>query len=184
MTETSSQLVKLVPHPLRAKANGRMVYSVPLIIFMDNVSGNISKQWNKHHAIYMSNVNLPRAMIEKEFCVRFVTASPHAPPMELMKAMKESIRCVICLVSETKLTFAISKASEAGMIAWDRKGQEEVLLDLYGLFVGGDNPMQAEECSHTGLRCNYFCRTCHVGGTQEYKRSEEGYNTIFSVSKE
>ena len=83
-----------------------------------------------------------------------------------------------------ELTFAISKASEAGMIAWDCKGQEEVLLDLYGLFVGGDNPMQAEECSHAGLRCNYFCRTCHVGGTQEYKCSEEGYNTIFSVSKE
>ncbi|KIM60204.1 hypothetical protein SCLCIDRAFT_26728 [Scleroderma citrinum Foug A] len=69
LVETSSQLAKLVPHPLHAKANGHMVYSVPLIIFMDDVSGNISKQWNKHHAIYMSNANLPHAMIEKEFCV-------------------------------------------------------------------------------------------------------------------
>ncbi|KAL4080890.1 hypothetical protein J3A83DRAFT_4355809 [Scleroderma citrinum] len=129
-----------------------MVYSVPLIIFMDDVSGNVSKQWNKHHMIYMSNANLPHEMIEKEFCVQFVTASPHAPPMELMKVMKESI----------------SKASDTGIIAWDCKGQEEVLLD------------PSEEYSHGGLRCNYFCWTCHVGGTQEYKHSEEGYNSIFS----
>lgn len=80
-----------MPHRLREKANGRMVYSVPLIIFMDDVSGNISKQWNKHHVIYMSNANLPREMLEKEFCVRFVTSSPHATPMELMRAMKTSV---------------------------------------------------------------------------------------------
>ena len=72
-----------------------MVYAVPLIIFMDDVSGNISKQWNKHHAIYMSNANLPREMLEKEFCVRFVTSSPHAAPMELMAAMKDSIWCAL-----------------------------------------------------------------------------------------
>ena len=89
---SSEKYLKLVLHPLREKAKGWMVYSVPLIIFMDDVSGNISKQWNKHHAIYMSNANLPREMLEKEFCVRFVTSSPHATPMELMHAMRESIR--------------------------------------------------------------------------------------------
>lgn len=93
---SSEKYLKLTPHPLREKSKGRMVYSVPLIIFMDDVSGNVSKQWNKHHAIYMSNANLPREMLEKEFCVRFVTSSPHAAPMELMHAMKESIRCVLC----------------------------------------------------------------------------------------
>lgn len=62
---------------------------------MDDVSGNISKQWNKHHAIYVSNANLPREMLEKEFCVRFVTSSPHAAPMELMAAMKDSIQYVV-----------------------------------------------------------------------------------------
>jgi hypothetical protein len=68
-----------------------MVYTVPLIIFMDNVSSNILKQWNKHHAIYMSNANLPHEMLEKEFFVWFVTSSPHAAPMELMWAMKDSL---------------------------------------------------------------------------------------------
>jgi hypothetical protein len=65
---------------------------------MDDVSGNVLKQWNKHHAIYMSNANLPREMLEKEFCIHFVMPSPHAAPMELMHAMRESIECVFSAV--------------------------------------------------------------------------------------
>ncbi|KAG1723899.1 hypothetical protein EDB19DRAFT_1915867 [Suillus lakei] len=167
LTESSHKYAKLMPNPLRAKSQGCMVYSVPLIIFMDDISGNISKQWNKHHAVYMSNANLPREMLEKEFCIRFVTSSPHAAPMEMMSAMQESIR----------------KAAESGVFTWDCKHEEEVMLELYGLFLGGDNPMQAEECSHAGLHCNYFCRTCEVGGTKEYKESDEGYKSIFVPGK-
>jgi len=55
------------------------------------------------------------------------------------------------------------------------------MLILCELFLAGDNSMQAEECSHAGLNCNYFCRTCNVGGTKEYKASEVGYNSIFKV---
>lgn len=68
------------------------------------------------------------------------------------------------------------------MIAWDCRDQEEVLLIPDGLFHAGDNPMQAELCSQGGLNCNFFCRTCHVGGTKEYKGSDSGYRTIFEVS--
>ncbi|KAG0692392.1 hypothetical protein DFH29DRAFT_985782 [Suillus ampliporus] len=167
LTESSNKYAKLVANPLREKSKGRIVYSVPLIIFMDDVSGNISKQWNKHHTIYMSNANLPCEMLEKEFCVRFVTSSPHAAPMEMMTAMQESI----------------DKAAESGIFTWDCKDNEEVMLVPYGLFLGGDNPMQAEECSHAGLQCNYFCRTCEVGGTKEYKESDEGYKSIFVPGK-
>jgi hypothetical protein len=80
-----------------------MVYSVPLIIFMNDVSRNVSKQWNKHHTIYMSNANLPREMLEKEFCVQFVMLSLHAAPMELMHAMRESIECVFSAVHDILL---------------------------------------------------------------------------------
>ncbi|KAG1786006.1 uncharacterized protein HD556DRAFT_1207162, partial [Suillus plorans] len=172
LTESSHKYAKLVPNPLCVKSQGRMVYLVPLIIFMDDISSNISKQWNKHHAVYMSNANLPCEMLEKEFCIRFVTSSPHAAPMEMMSAMQESIR----------------KAAESGVFTWDCKHEEEVMLELYGLFLSGDNPIQAEECSHAGLHCNYFCRTscpttCEVGGTKEYKESDEGYKSIFVPGK-
>lgn len=91
LTESSKKYTSLTPNPWRKKSDGRMVYRVPLIIFMDDVSGNISKQWNKHFVIYMSNASLPREMLDQEFNVRFVTSSPHASPMELMHAMKESV---------------------------------------------------------------------------------------------
>src|ERR1700722_848711 len=82
----------------------------------------------------------------------------------------------------TDCLFMRRVAAESGIVAWDCKYNEEVLLAPYGLFWGGDNPMQAEECSHAGLACNYFCRTCKVGGTKEFKASDEGYNQLFSVS--
>jgi hypothetical protein len=73
------------------------------------------------------------------------------------------------------------KCSESGIIAWDCKSDEEILLDPYGLLFGGDNPMQAEEASHGGLTCNCLCRTCKCGGTKVYKQSDEGYATLFKV---
>ncbi|KAL0575645.1 hypothetical protein V5O48_006330 [Marasmius crinis-equi] len=161
-TGCSQSFAAAMPHPRREQARGRMVYGVPLIIFLDDVSTNISKQWNKHHAIYMSNGLLPRAMVEKEFCTRFVTSSPHATPMELVRALKESIA-----------------AAEHGVETYDCKYKEECLLVPHAHFWGSNNPMQAEECSHGGLRCNYFCRECEVGGTQAYKRSDEGFLSLF-----
>ena len=69
-----------------------MVLTVPLITFMDDVSGNVSKQWNKHHVVYMLNAAMAREMLEKEFCVHFMSFSPHATPLELMQGVKESIQ--------------------------------------------------------------------------------------------
>lgn len=95
LSASSDQYASLAPHSLCEKAKGQMVYAVPLIICMDDISGNISKQWNKHHVIYMSNANLPWEMLEKEFFVCFITSSPHAAPMELMQAMKDSLWYVV-----------------------------------------------------------------------------------------
>ena len=147
----------VTPDPLCTKAKGRMVYTVPLIVFMDDVSGNISKQWNKHYVIYMSNALLPRKTLEKQFFIRFVTSSLHASPMELMMVLKESIE----------------KAADIGIDAYDCKTREEVMLVPYGLFFAGNNPMQAEMSSHAGLSCNYFCQTCDASGNKEYKATDE-----------
>ncbi|EGN93454.1 hypothetical protein SERLA73DRAFT_64084 [Serpula lacrymans var. lacrymans S7.3] len=152
-----------MPHPLRAKSGGRLILTVPLIVFMDDVSENISKQWNKHHVVYMLNTSIPRNMIEKEFCIHFVVSSPHAAPMELMKGVTDSI----------------CKAEKTGIITWDCQYEEEIMLIPYELFVAGDNPMHAKECSHAGLKTNHFCRRCKVGETQVEKKSDKGYQKLF-----
>ena len=59
-------------------------------------------------------------------------------------------------------------AADLGIVTYDAKLEEKVMLMLYGLLFGGDNLMQGEECSHEGLTCNYFCRMCKVGGTSRY----------------
>lgn len=106
--DLSSLHAHRMPNPLQEKSGGHMVLSVPLIVFMDDVSGNISKQWNKHHIVYMSNAAMPREMLEKEFCVRFVSSSPHVTPLELMRAVTQSIQYVhyyinyLCLMGITR----------------------------------------------------------------------------------
>lgn len=74
------------------------------------------------------------------------------------------------------------KAAEKGVLAWDAKYQREVILRPYALFFPGDNPMQADHTSHAGLNCNFFCRTCMVGGSKAYKAGDEGFASIFEVS--
>lgn len=80
-----------MPHPLRKEAGDRPVYAIPVIIFLDDVSGNVSKQWNKHFACYMSNGAMLRENLEQEFNVRFVATSPHATPLEIMQGIRQSM---------------------------------------------------------------------------------------------
>ncbi|KAH9009910.1 hypothetical protein EDB84DRAFT_1280183 [Lactarius hengduanensis] len=142
-----------------------MVYTVPVILFMDDASANISKQWNKHIVVYLSNAGLPREMLDKEFCIKFVTSSPNASPMELMRAVRDSI----------------DKALDSPVATFDCKTKEEVLIIPYLIFTASDNPMHAEQTSQCGLNANFFCRTCDVGGTKAQKKSEEGFAKIFEV---
>lgn len=79
-----------MPHPFQEIAKEKMVYSVPLIVFHD-ISGNVSKQWNKHYNIYMSNASLPREVPDKEFLTRFVATLPHVPPLEMMRGLRSSV---------------------------------------------------------------------------------------------
>ena len=108
---------KNLPNLLRAKANGRMVYSVPLIIFLDDVSGNISKQWNKHHVVYMSNALLPREMLDKQFCVQFCSTSPHTSPIEFMHALRDNIVYVMCYHFLNRI-WSYSKGKPGKMVLW------------------------------------------------------------------
>lgn len=94
---SSQTYVAQMPHPLRALAGDRMMYSVPINVFLDDVSGNISKQWNKHFSCYISNGLLPREKLMEEFHVRFVATSPTATPLEIMQGVQSFIECVTFL---------------------------------------------------------------------------------------
>lgn len=88
--ESSLAFQNKMPNPIRTRANGRPVYHIFAICFIDDVSGNVSKQWNKNYVVYMSNANLPREHLDKEYNVRFVGSSPHVNAIELAQGIRES----------------------------------------------------------------------------------------------
>jgi hypothetical protein len=65
-----------------------------LPLWCDDVSGNKSKQYNKHINIYMANSNLPGQLLQQEYFVRFVSTSPNATSPEQFEALKEQIKYV------------------------------------------------------------------------------------------
>ncbi|KAI0828596.1 hypothetical protein BC628DRAFT_1428616 [Trametes gibbosa] len=158
----SAHFEKAMPHPDRLLAQGLEVECPPLIIFIDDVSGNSSKQWNVHYSCYVSNAALPRAELEKDGNIRFVATSPYASPMEIMHAICNDLR----------------KNATRPFKVWDAMKGRYVLIRPWILCLPGDNPMQAELCSHIGLHGNHFCRMCHVGGDQAFKSSNEGFSSL------
>ncbi|KAG9080550.1 hypothetical protein FRC06_006451, partial [Ceratobasidium sp. 370] len=157
----------LSPNPLRSWVAGRPIYSVPFIVFVDDVSGNKSKQWNKHWCCYVSNAALPQEQMNRHRNIRFMCTTQHASPMEMMSGICKNF----------------SDVFNNMVPVWDVVEQREVLVHPYMLFLPANNPMQAEECSSTGLQSNFFCRTCKVGGPQKHKQSDVGYSELFQASE-
>jgi len=64
------------------------------MVFEDDMSANVSKQWNKHFVCYMLNGSLPHEHIDREFNVHFVSASPNVSPLELLQGVQESFEYI------------------------------------------------------------------------------------------
>ncbi|KAJ7034369.1 hypothetical protein C8F04DRAFT_1395435, partial [Mycena alexandri] len=93
-----------MPNKLRELAEGD---NLMIPIWADNVSGNKSKQYNKHINMYLANSNIPGQLLQQEYFVRFVSTSPHATSPEQFSALKEQIEAthtkpIPCYNAETK----------------------------------------------------------------------------------
>lgn len=81
-----------MPNSLRKLAQDNDLYVVMIPLWCDDVSGNRSKQYNKHINMYMANSNLPGCLLQQEYFIRYVSASPHATAPEQFSLLREQIK--------------------------------------------------------------------------------------------
>ncbi|KAL9931874.1 hypothetical protein V8E36_009189 [Tilletia maclaganii] len=149
-------------NPLRQVAQGRMVYSIPLYVFMDDLSGNRSKRWDKHLACYVQNAAIEAGYLGVDATIRLFAVSDRANAQEISEA----------LVGELK------ELHEVGTICWDWKRQESVIVYAHVGVMIADNPMAAELASNIGMNGNHACRSCEAGGTTAERSTAAGMSSM------
>ncbi|KAE9393245.1 hypothetical protein BT96DRAFT_959108 [Gymnopus androsaceus JB14] len=153
-----------MPNPDRNLVpEGYDLYDIYYPLWVDDVSGNKSKQYNKHINMYTVNSNLPGRLLQQEYFVQFISTSPNASSSEQFAAIKE-------MINDTHKHPILSYNAATGRMCGSR-------LRVPGL--PADNPQQAEEASHGGGNSNHLCRKCNAGGSHEETESDAGYHALF-----
>ncbi|KZT19303.1 hypothetical protein NEOLEDRAFT_1078119, partial [Neolentinus lepideus HHB14362 ss-1] len=90
-TETAPSWTHEMRNPIRQAAGGRHAYTLFISPWCDDVSGNVSKQFNPHVNMYLANNSLPHQKLAQEFFVRFCSTSPHASSSEQLDALSSKM---------------------------------------------------------------------------------------------
>ena len=81
-----------MPNELRKLADGADLCVVMVPVWCDDVSGNKSKQYNKHINLYAVNGCLPGQMLQQEYHLKFVSTSPDAASSEQFAAIRDEVK--------------------------------------------------------------------------------------------
>lgn len=134
------------PHPLKAKAAGRKVVMLPLLLFTDDLGGNKSKKWHKFECWYILLAGLPRHENAKPENIHFVSCSDKMDIMEMMEPLAQELTLL-----ETD-----------GVVVHDAFLEEEVLVVAPLLCVICDNPWASQLLNHLTGSPKRYCRICMV----------------------
>ncbi|KAH9812707.1 hypothetical protein DFH28DRAFT_1061525, partial [Melampsora americana] len=131
----------------RKKADGRIIRHVPLILYCDDLSGNVSKRWNKHIAFYFTLAGLPSKLSNQEYNCHFLSTSNTAGALELADPLIDELNNLIT----------------EGFVAYDEKIQKEVFVMTVVLCHLGDSPMHAEVTNTMNPTTSLTpCRICNL----------------------
>ena len=69
-----------------------MCLTLPIWLYCDDTSGNVSKKWNCHNSVLFALAGLPSARSNLLFDIHFVTTSNEASPVELFAGVVAELR--------------------------------------------------------------------------------------------
>ncbi|KAF5352908.1 hypothetical protein D9758_007948 [Tetrapyrgos nigripes] len=151
----------VLANPLRSKAEGRPMFRIRIVPWSDDVSGNVSKQYNAHTNIYITNASIPHQKLSQEYFIRFCSTSGHASSSEQFVALCEDFE------------------TDTWHTAYDCELKQDIFFQLLPHFLPADNPQQSETASHIGVNGNSICRRDYIGGSEVEKEKEAGYEALY-----
>ena len=81
-----------LPNPWRVRARGRRILSLPIWLYCDDTSGNVSKKWNKHMSFYFILAGLPPKLGGLGFNVKFLSSSNSATALEMADSIVDELK--------------------------------------------------------------------------------------------
>ncbi|KAH9814752.1 hypothetical protein DFH28DRAFT_1127261 [Melampsora americana] len=112
----------------RAKAAGKLIRHIPITLYSDDTSGNVSKKYNCHMSIYFTLSGLPPSLTNQEYNIHFLATSNCATALELLDEVVDDL----------------NKLLENGCVTYDHAIGEDVLTMVVPLCHLGDSPMHAK----------------------------------------
>lgn len=125
---------------------------VPIILFSDDVSGNVSKKWNKFDVWAMMLAGLPRAINSNLNNIHFLCASNLADFMQMSQPIVDDLLAL----------------ENDGILTYDAFYEEEVIVVAPVICVLADNPRASDITNHLGTSARKYCRICEVYRTIIY----------------
>ncbi|KAH9807622.1 hypothetical protein DFH28DRAFT_914221, partial [Melampsora americana] len=153
-----------LPNPWRLKAQGKVIRNVPITIYSDDTSGNVSKKWNKHMSYYFTLSALPPGMTNQVFNIHFLATSNKSSALELGDHIVDELNTL----------------SKDGFTSHDLSLNTDVLVMVLPLCHLGDSPMHAEITNTTNpsLTLNP-CRMCTLSVDTLIAKQDAQYTRAF-----
>eukprot|EP00731_Ephydatia_muelleri_P007439 Em0003g1687a len=127
-----------------AKAAGRRVVMIPLILFSDDTSGNKSKKWHKFESWSFMLAGLPRNRNAKHENIHFICCSDRVDALGMSRPIAEEL----------------TELETDGIQVYDAHLNEQVLVISPLLCINCDNPQASKLMNHLGAYAKKYCRFC------------------------
>ncbi|KAH9811537.1 hypothetical protein DFH28DRAFT_900388 [Melampsora americana] len=162
LAESTAQGSKRIdlPNAWRNKANGLPIRSVPIALYSDDTSGNVSKKWNKHMSYYFTLAGLKPKLTNQEYHIHPLCTSNIASALE----------------QGDQIIDELNHAATNGFRAYDCSAQQYVLVMPFILCHMGDFPMHSEISNTTNPSGTLSpCRICDLTVESRAEKQTEAY---------